>query len=131
MAILPKLFGKKLEPPLMPAKHPPQVRDGRSASDMEELREEVKNRQVTYKLENENNPLFGKEKGHSLEVDEGAIAAKKAAAAKAQHEPHFPWYLTIFPTPLSRQSRFLGISAIALSLVSKYIIWSFTEILLG
>ncbi|MEQ1741808.1 MAG: ankyrin repeat domain-containing protein [Candidatus Nitrotoga sp.] len=80
MAILPKLFGKKLETPVMPAQQPPQVRDGRSASDIEELREDLKNRQVSYKLANENNPLFGKEKGHSLEVDEGAIAAKKAAA---------------------------------------------------
>ena len=63
----------------MPAKPPPQVRDGRSATDIEELREDLKNRQVTYKLANENNPLFGKEKGHSLEVDEGGNAAKKAA----------------------------------------------------
>ena len=38
MAILPKLFGKKLETPEMPAKPPPQVRDGRSASDIEALR---------------------------------------------------------------------------------------------
>lgn len=80
MAILPKLFGKKLETPVMPAKPPPQVRDGRSASDIEALREELKNRQVTYKLANENNPLFGKENQvHSLEVDEGGNAAKKAA----------------------------------------------------
>lgn len=81
MAILPNLFGNKLETSEIPAKHPPQVRDGRSASDIEGLREELKlkSKQVSYKLANENNPLFGKEKGHSLEIDEGAIAAKKAA----------------------------------------------------
>jgi len=79
MAILPKLFGKKLETPILPTKPPPQVRDGRDATDIEELRENLKNRQVVYKLANENNPLFGKEKKYSLEVDAGASAAKKAA----------------------------------------------------
>jgi ankyrin repeat protein len=80
MAILPKLFGKKLETPVLPTKPPAQVRDGRNASDIEEMREDLKNREVSYKLANENNPLFGKEKKYSLEVDEGASAAKKAAS---------------------------------------------------